>query len=503
VRIFHAKYAANRAEIQMQPTKQSGAEDRMSGTQVQRLFATAAMSAAMLLPFSAATHAQGTAEAAPAQKQTPPAGSAPKAFTVPAHETYSLPNGMKVSLVPYGNIPKVTVSLALRSGNIDESTDKLGLADITGELMKEGTKSMSSEQVAQTAAQMGSSLGIAVGVDDTTVAVDVLSESGPASVKLLADVVENPLLPESELARIKTNMLRSIAVSKTQPAQIALARFRKLMYGDHPYGDVLPTEASVNGITIDDARKFYASNFGATRAHLYVAGKFDTAAMKKAIAESFGGWTKGTPPENRPASPKTQRLLDVTDRPGAPQSTIYAGLPVAGPTNPDYITLGVTNTLLGGSFASRITTNIREQKGYTYSPRSQVSSRFHDAYWAEIADVTTKDTGASLKEIFGEITRLQQQPPPDAELKGIQSYISGLFVIQNSSRQALIGQLRYVDLQGLSDDYLKTYVQKVNAVTPAQVQAMTTKYIKPDSMTIVVVGDKSKITEQLKDYEAK
>jgi len=130
-------------------------------------------------------------------------------------------------------------------------------------------------------------------------------------------------------------------------------------------------------------------------------------------------------------------------------------------------------------------------------------SRYHDAYWAEIADVTTKDTGASLKEIFGEITRLQQQAPPEEELKGIQSYISGLFVIQNSSRQALIGQLRYVDLQGLSDDYLKTYVQKVNAVTPAQVQAMTAKYIKPESMTIVVVGDKSKITEQLKDYETK
>jgi predicted Zn-dependent peptidase len=489
--------------MQQQLTKQSGAEDRMSGRRVQTILAIAALSAAMLLPFSPSTRAQGTPDAAPAQKQTPPAGSAPKAFTVPAHETYSLPNGLKVSLVPYGNIPKVTVSLALRSGNIDETSDKLGLADITGELMKEGTKSMSSEQVAQAAAQMGSSLGIGVGVDDTTVAVDVLSESGPASVKLLADVVKNPLLPESELARIKTNMLRSIAVSKTQPAQIALARFRKLMYGDHPYGDVLPTEASVNGITIDDARKFYAANFGAARAHLYVAGKFDTAAMKKAIAESFGNWAKGTPPENRPASPKTQRLLDVTDRPGAPQSTIYAGLPVVGPTNPDYITLGVTNTLLGGSFASRITTNIREQKGYTYSPRSQVSSRFHDAYWAEIADVTTKDTGASLREIFGEITRLQQQPPPDAELKGIQSYISGLFVIQNSSRQALIGQLRYVDLQGLSDDYLKTYVQKVNAVTPAQVQAMTTKYIKPESMTIVVVGDKSKITEQLKDYETK
>src|SRR6202000_2534226 len=140
------------------------------------------------------------------------------------HETYSLPNGMKVTLVPYGNIPKVTVSLALQSGNIDESPDKLVLADITGELLKEGTKTMSSEQVAQAAAQMGSSLGVGVGVDETTIARDVLSESGPASVKLLADVVENPLLPDSELARIKTNMLRPIAVAETPPAQMRVVR---------------------------------------------------------------------------------------------------------------------------------------------------------------------------------------------------------------------------------------------------------------------------------------
>jgi predicted Zn-dependent peptidase len=198
--------------------------------------------------------------------------------------------------------------------------------------------------------------------------------------------------------------------------------------------------------------------------------------------------------------PKTQRLLDVTDRPGAPQSTIYVGLPVIDPTNPDNIPLTVTNALLGGSFSSRITSNIREQKGYTYSPTSQLSRRYHDAYWAEIADVTTAATGPSLKEIFGEIDRLQKDPPGAPELKGIQSYMSGLFVIQNSTRQALIGQLRNVDFQGLGEDYLKNYVQRVNAVTPEDVQRMTAKYIKPEQMTIVVVGDKSKITEQLAPY---
>jgi len=190
----------------------------------------------------------------------------------------------------------------------------------------------------------------------------------------------------------------------------------------------------------------------------------------------------------------------LTDRPGAAQSTLYVGLPVANATSEDNIPLLVTNSLLGGSFGSRITSNIREQKGYTYSPSSQISRRYHDAYWAEVADVTTKFTGHSLKEIFGEVEQLQKEPPSAAELKGIQSFLSGIFVLQNSSRGALIGQLRYVNLQGLGDSYLSTYVQKVNAVTPADVQRMTAQYVKPEQMTIVVVGDKAQISEQLAPY---
>jgi zinc protease len=437
-----------------------------------------------------------------AQKQTPPAGGPPKPFTVPAHESYALPNGMKVTLVPYGNIPKMSISLVLRTGNINEAKEQLGLADITGELLKEGTTSLSATALAETAARMGSTLEVGVGADETSAQMDVLAEHDVDAVKLLADVIEHPLLPESELARLKTNMLRQIAVAKSQPGQIALARFRKLMYGDHPYGDILATEETVNKLTIEDAKKFYAANYGAGRAHLYVAGKFNAASVKKAIADSFSGWAKGPAAVEDLPKPKTQRLLDVTDRPGAPQSTLYVGLPVPDPTSPDSVKLVVTNALLGGSFASRITANIREAKGYTYSPRSQISSRYHDAYWVEVADVTTAATGPSLKEIFGEIARLQKEAPAAAELQGIQSYLSGLFVIQNSTRQALIGQLRFVDLQGLGEDYLKSYVQKVNGVTPADVQQMTAQYIKPELMTIVVVGDKSKITEQLTPYTA-
>src|SRR5712692_2134160 len=437
------------------------------------------------------------------QKQAPPAGGPPKAFTLTAHETYRLANRMKVTLVPYGNIPKVSVSLALRVGGLNEPKEVMGVADSTGELLKEGTTSLSASALAESAARMGSTLNASSGADETAFDMDVLSEYGPDGVKLLEDVLRHPLLPESELGRLKSNLLRQIAVAKSQPGQIALARFRKLMYEDHPYGSTLPTEETVNKMTIADAKKFYADNYGAGRAHLYVAGKFDVATVKKAIEAGFSGWAKGPAAVENVPKPKAQRLLDVTDRPGAPQATVYVGLPVPNATSPDNIPLAVTNALLGGSFGSRITSNIREKLGCTYSPSSQVSRRYHDAYWVETADITTDCTGKSLGEIFGEIQRLQKEPPAPTELRGIQSNLSGLFVIQNSSRGALIGQLRYVDLQGLGEDYLKTYVQKINAVTPADVQKMAAEYIKPEQMTIVVVGDKTKITEQLAPYAAK
>ena len=436
-----------------------------------------------------------------AQKQMPPEGGPPKAFTVPATETYTLPNGLKVTLVPYGIIPKAAISLAVDAGQINEGSGRVGVASLTTDLMKEGTEKLTAQQVAEAAARMGSTLEIHAGTDQTKLGIDVLQEFAPDAVKLLADVAQHPRLPESEIDRLKNDALRQIALQNSQPQTIAVVRFRKILYVDHPYAMVVPTEADIKKLSLQDVKDFYSGNFGAQRAHLYIAGKFDGAAIKQAIAESFGGWNKGAARmENVPVL-KPQHVLDLTDRPGAPQSTLIVGLPVPPSTSPDAVALGVTNALLGGSFNSRITANIREAKGYTYSPRSEISRRYHDGYWAEVADVTTQFTGPSLKEIFGEVTRMQKEPVTDPELKGIQNYLSGIFVIQNSSRGALIGQLENVDFQGLGENYLKTYVAKVNAVTPAIVQKMTQDYIKPEEMTIVVVGDKAKIADQLAPFQ--
>lgn len=438
---------------------------------------------------------------AAAQKQSPPAPAPPKPFTVPPKQTFSLANGMRVTLVPYGRVPKLNAALIVRAGNLNEGAEQVWLADITGEMLKEGTKTRSAAALAGEFADMGGQLAVQVGPDQTRLSTEVLSEFGPRAVQLLADVVQNPLLPESELPRLKNDAQRRLAVEKSTPQSLGLERFRQVLYPGHPYGRIYPTEAMIQKYGLADVRKFYSENFGAARTHLIVAGQFDARALRRAIEQAFGKWQPGPAPLLNPPKPHKGRMLEVLDRPGAHQSTLYVGLPVVYPGSPDYVPMVVLNALLGGSFGSRITSNIREQKGYTYSPFSQISARYHDAYWAEVADVTTAVTGPSLKEIFYEIERLRTEAPPDKELAGIQKYLSGIFVLQNSSRAGLINQLNFVDLHGLGDDYLRTYVQKVNAVTPQQVQELARKYLESDQMVIVVVGDQEKIAEQVAPYK--
>ncbi len=435
-----------------------------------------------------------------AQKQTPPEGGKPKDFTLPAKQQFKLPNGMEVTLVPFGTLPKVSVNVVVRSGNLNEKENEVWLADIVGDLMKEGTTSRTADQVDKEASGMGGDVNVNVGPELTTISGDVLSEFGPQLVRLVGDIVRNPLLPESEMARLKKDRIRQLSVSKVQPQSLALEEFRHMMYPNHPFGRVFPTQEMLEKFAINDARRFYKENFGAQRSSIYIAGKFDAKAMEAAVRETFSSWEKGPAIYTNIPKPVTKKAFGLVERSGAPQSTIYVGLPVLNPFDKDYVKMVVTNSLLGGSFASRITSNIREKKGYTYSPFSQISSRYRDAYWVEIADVGTDVTGPALKEILSEVKRLASEAPPEDELKGIQNYIGGTFVLQNSTRQGIIGQLTNLNLHGLPDSYLTNYVKNVFAVTPADVQQITQKYIRPDDMTLVIVGDKKKVEEQIKDY---
>ena len=456
-----------------------------------RRLSTRAVAVAALVIFSSA----------PALAQfpsTPPVPGKPKPFILPKRKTISLANGMKISMVPFGITPKVSVRLFLRTGSIDETPEQLNLAGLMGDLWNEGTVNTDARAIAQTMAGMGGALGIGMGSDLSSIGADVLSANAADLVALVAEVARQPRFPDSELARLKTARLRNLAIARTQPGTQAGLKFNALMYGDHPYGRGLPTDAQLQGYTTDQIKAFYAANVGAARAHLYIVGVFDAAAAEKAARAAFADWSAGPAASVKPVNPPKERQVSVIDRPAAVQSTLYVGLPVADQSHPDYVKLTVTDAILGGSFGSRITANIRENKGYTYSPFSTIATRNKTATWMEIADVTTNVTGPSITEIFKEVEKLRNEAPPREELERIQRGIAGTFVLQNGSRGGITAQLANVDAYNLGENFLSDYTTKVFAVTPADIKATMQQYLTVEKMSVVVVGDRKVIDEQLK-----
>lgn len=457
-------------------------------------------SATLILLISLLTLIGAVTVLAQPEKERPPDGGAPRDFNLPTTETSKLSNDLTVTLIPYGTVPKSSIQLVVRVGNIDETADQLWLADLVGEFLKEGTASLNGADLARKAAGMGGELYVAVGTDQTTIGLSVLSEFTPQAVSLLAEIMASPAFPESELDRLKRNMARDISIQKTPPQAIALERFRKVLYGDQRYGTLFPTDEMLAGYGLESVKSFFSAHFGPAAATLYVAGVYDKEEVQKAVTAGFEKWTSSVAEGGSEQEGKVNKGVFMVDRPGAAQSSLIIGLPVVDPSHPDYLALSVTNALLGGSFGSRITSNIRENKGYTYSPYSSVASRLGDAYWAQNADVSTAVTGAAIKEILFEIDRLANEPPSVEELKSIQNYLAGIFVLQNSSRGGIIGITAFVRLHGLAEDYLSTYVEKVHAVTPERVSELVRKYIRGNDLSIVVVGDKATVAKQLEPF---
>lgn len=437
---------------------------------------------------------------ASAEREAPPRAGTAKDFVLPSVGTFGLENGLEATLVPYGSLPKVSVYLVLRVGNFNETDDEVWLLDLAADLMKEGTTTLSSEEISERVAEMGGQLDISVGSDLTYVSCEVLSEFGPELVGLMADIVQNPLFPDSEIERLRRDMLRNISIQKSKPRPLANEKFLKVLYPDHAYGRAFPTTEMVESFTTGKIRSFYESNFGAARAHVYVAGRFDGDAVEAAVREAFAGWERGPEPLIAPPQARAERMIYILDRPGAPQSSMYIGQHVIDPSSEDFIGLKVANDLLGGSFISRITKNIREKKGFTYSPYSMISTKYRSAYWVEIADVGTEVTGAALKEVLHEVDRLRNEPPTEEELKGIQNWAAGIFVLQNASRGGIINALSFAELHGLGSGYLTNFVKNIYSLTPGDVRDMVKANLKEEEMVIVIAGDREKIIGEVSAF---
>jgi predicted Zn-dependent peptidase len=455
----------------------------------------------MIRRFIAATFATGLIAAplaAAVQSYPPqPAIGTPKPFTVPASTTYTLPNGVQVTLIPYGQVPKASVSLRVYAGALDEGQD-VGLASFTSQMMREGAAGRTAAQIAEAAASMGGNLGVGTSAHETTFSLNVLSERAGDAVKLLSDVARRADFPASEFDRVRQNFVRGIAVAKSQPQTSAEVALASAVYGDHPYGRLIPSDAQLARYKLDDLRRFHQQNFGAKRARIYVAGRFDEAAVRAAIQQALVDWQPGPERLRLPPTPRPGPRVLLVDRPNAPQSTLRIAFPAPAAGAATDLPFRVTNALLGGSFTSRITRNIREEKGYTYSPGSGVSYNPGQALWAFNADVTTEVTGAAMKEVIGEIRRLQTEAPTDEEATGMRTWMAGTFVLQNASPGGLINSVATRDFHGLPANWLETYVPGVLAVNAADMQRLAREQLPLEKATIVVVGDLAKVEPQLK-----
>jgi zinc protease len=427
-----------------------------------------------------------------------PGLSSERIVTWPKRTKARLSNGLEVVLAEAHSIPKFHGELFFRSGNAAVAHRAPGLAEITATVVRTGTTKRVSRQIEEDLRRIGADLSSNAGADTSAISFAGLSEFAEPLLGLVNELAREAAFPGAEFERERRQKLEEVKLERTQPGFLASERLRKVLFGAHPYAQVSPSEEQVAAYKREDLQAVYRESYTPENALLLLVGDFDSNAMLKSVEKIFGAWS-GEKPAARafesPANPRGRRVY-LVHVPGAVQTQILAGCHAITRKHPDWVKLGLTNSLYGGAFNSRLVMNIREDKGYTYSPRSGVSPLRQHGYFSVSAAVRNDVVAASLTEIFYEMDKLRSLPVPGAELADAQNYLSGVFSMGLATQDGLLSQFSTVALNELPDDYLETYREKVRALTPEDLLATARKYLDSANMQIVVVGDRAQIEAQ-------
>jgi zinc protease len=409
---------------------------------------------------------------------------------------------LTVAVVQDKRLPLVSYRLAFRSGDAHDPVELPGLTDTLAGLLTEGTESRTSREIADEVARMGASLSAGANSDYTTVAASSLATFSNEILEMMADVTLRPSFPENEVELTKRNTIESLKQQRAQPSFLATEMVSRVMYGEHPYSVVAPTPESINATTRDRLMEFHRTQFVPNNAVFIVAGDVQTDQVVKQIEALFGAWPSGEAPvENFPSPPiRTARSAYLVDRPGSAQSNIVIANRGIQRVSPDYFPMLLMHTVLGANASSRLFMNLREEKGYTYGAYSSLDARRTAGTFRASAEVRTPVTGDSLKEFFYELNRIRTEPVSQKEITDAKSYLTGVFPIRLETQEGLIDQLIQIKMFALPSDHLQTYRDHVNAVTIDQIQDVAARYIKPDEVAIVIVGDGRQIVEQVDPY---
>jgi zinc protease len=443
-------------------------------------------------------------EAAQAWRATAPKPGAERPLVLPKPEVFTLANGLTVYVVERHELPIVSAELLTLAGGAANPADRPGLAGITAALLTEGTERHSSEQIANEASLLGTDLSSFSGTDSAGLAISLLSRHLTRGLELLADSAEHPSFPAADLERMRTRRLTGLLQQQDSPVQLAVRAGQLNLFGAaSPYAyDGLGTADSLHAITREEVAGFYAKNYGPRGSLLELTGDVTLAEAHKLAEEAFGKWTSAAEPVAPPPAPAVpERKILLVDKPGSPQTALLTFGVGLKRDSPDYAAVVVMNTMLGGLFSSRINMNLREEHGYTYGASSFFRYYRGTGPFISYALVRTDVTAPATEQLFKELDEIHTKPLTDAELRLAKDSIIRSLPGDFESDFGVNGQLSNLWLFGLPQNYYTSLPAKIEAVTSADAQAVAAKYIHPENLLVIEVGDKSKIESGLKDLK--
>lgn len=421
---------------------------------------------------------------------TRPTGGPATPVRFPTIVGEQLTNGLRVWTVPYGAIPVATVTLLLSRGTANDPADKHGLASLTGDLLDEGAGSLDAIGLAEAFARLGTQLDIDVGPDATTLSCSGLSRSLERTLELMASVVRLPRLEAPDFARVRELRVNRLRQLSRSAGTVADRAFVSAVFGRHAYGHgALGTTAALGAMVIEDARGFWASQFGPSVATLIVVGDVVPATVTSAARRVFEGWETVPVPSTVGASATTpdSRVL-LVDRPGAAQSELRIGHAAPSRTTPDYHALVVLNAVIGGQFTSRINRRLREEKGITYGAHTSFDFRRQAGSFSCDTSVQSDATADAVCDVLQEFASIRDVAVSPGELAAARASLTRGYVRNFETAGQISRAAVQLATHGLPGDTFDRFVPLIEGIERDDVLKAATTWIRPGDATVVVVG---------------
>ena len=432
-------------------------------------------------------------------RETPPAAGPLRPFRVPEIRETRLPNGIRVAVAERRSLPIVHARIMVSAGAIYEPADKNGLASLTGTLLIEGgAGGMSSAELARRIDVLAAQIGSSASYGLASVNVTSLSNVFADAMALASTVVRSPSFDEREFGRVRAQAVAGYEQTLSSAEGVADRMFSRALYQhDAPYArHPAGTATSLKGITRDDVVSWHARLYAPARTTILFVGDIAFEDAVALVTRNFGDWATVAPAIPLPANPyqvaKSTRVI-LVDRPGSVQSAIYVGVPGIAAADENFFQMTVLNRLMGGGFTSRINTNLRERRGFTYGANTSLTALQNAGTFYASSSVRTSATDSALAEVMNEFKRIVEEPVPAGEFQAAVSNMVASFPASVQSVQELAGRLQTLLIYGMPLDYYNTYRERLSGVTSEQLAAIARERLSPNAVTMVVVGDLAKI----------